>query len=629
MASTTISSLGMILWISTIILLVCLVYININAIMRGGQLPRNVVNNRFASLLEQSKTTAAKGATIATSSNSNGNSQTIEEMEAEIDTLKRTKAELDTELDTLRIGEMEEKIHSLNKKFEQWEGKFNSLYQSDTKPKQGDDSPPLLPPAGEKRQRSSSALPPAGEKKQRKVDSNDLTGLNILLLYADDWTHHTLSSYHQTKPLNTVLKTPILDALAADGIRFTHNCVTTSVCWISRATLYTGQYMSRHKTTKPCCWNGLPKTKGQLDYVPDNWSELSFYEILKANGYHVGHAGKWGIHLPFHKNIDFNVEDDGWHYRKIGKKLWHITEKNEADALRFLATRPKDKPFFLNVAFFATHAKDSDIRQYMPQESSMEWYKDDTIPIPPTATQEAWERMPYFFTDVNEGRTRWKVRYSNYTLHQTMMKNYYRMATEVDAACGAILEELRRQDALNNTVVIFTTDNGNFHSEHGLADKWYPHQESIRVPLIIHDPRMADSIKGTTNDEFTLNIDLAPTILRAAGIPIPDKMHGRDMSELYLSPDRTDWRKEFFYEHPIISTKNYVPASEALVRKDYKYMYWPNFKYEQLFDLNKDPGEMNDLFNSVNPEHKLQLDEMRKRFTELKHLVKSDELVTL
>ena len=94
----------------------------------------------------------------------------------------------------------------------------------------------------------------------------------------------------------------------------------------------------------------------------------------------------------------------------------------------------------------------------MPQESSMEWYKDDTIPIPPTATQEAWERMPYFFTDKNEGRTRWTVRYSNYTLHQTMMKNYYRMATEVDAACGAILEELRRQDALNNTVVIFTTD---------------------------------------------------------------------------------------------------------------------------------------------------------------------------
>ena len=88
-------------------------------------------------------------------------------------------------------------------------------------------------------------------------------------------------------------------------------------------------------------------------------SSPSVYEILKENGYYVGHAGKWGIHLPFDKNIDFNVEDDGWHYRKIGKKLWHITEKNEADALRFLATRPKEKPFFLNVAFLSGISKTS------------------------------------------------------------------------------------------------------------------------------------------------------------------------------------------------------------------------------------------------------------------------------
>ena len=419
--------------------------------MSGDQMPKNVVNDGFANLLEQSKTTAAKGVSYATSlsSQTNGKSQTIDEMEAEIDALTKTKAELDTEFDALRIEEMEEKLHSLNQKFEQWEGQLNSLYQSDAKAKQGDDTSTL-------QDESSPLLPSSSENKQHKVESNGLTGMNILLLYADDWTHHTLSSYHQTKPLNTVLKTPVLDALAADGIRFTHNCVTTSVCWVSRATLFTGQYMSRHKTKDICCWSGLPLR--QVNDARVNWRESSFYERLKENGYHVGHVGKWGINLVFRKNIDFNVDDSGWHYRKIGKKLWHITEKNEADALRFLATRPKDKPFFLNVAFFATHAKDSDIRQYMPQESSMEWYKDDTIPIPPTATQEAWERMPYFFTDKNEGRTRWKARFSNYTLHQTMMKNYYRMATEVDAACGAILEELRRQDALNNTVVIFTTD---------------------------------------------------------------------------------------------------------------------------------------------------------------------------
>ena len=265
------------------------------------------------------------------------------------------------------------------------------------------------------------------QQQQQQRPEKDLTGLNILLLYADDWTHHTLSSFHNTKPRNAILQTPVLDALASDGVRFTHNCVTTSVCWISRATLYTGQYASRHNTTKPCCWGGMDKPPSKLNEAPRDWKELSFYELLADAGYHVGHSGKWGIYLPFDKSVHYNVEEDGWHYRKIGNKLWHITEKNEADALRFLVSRPRDRPFFLNAAFYATHAKDSDVRQYMPQTTSMGWYANDTIPIPDTATEEAWERMPYFFGENNEGRVRWRSRFNNATKHQIMMKNYYRM----------------------------------------------------------------------------------------------------------------------------------------------------------------------------------------------------------
>ena len=179
-------------------------------------------------------------------------------------------------------------------------------------------------------------------------------------------------------------------------------------------------------------------------------------------------------------------------------------------------------------------------------------------------------------------------------------------------------------------MIIFTTDNGNFHSEHGLADKWYPHQESIRVPLIIRDPRMKEEKKGTTNDEFTLNTDLAPTILAAAGLPMPEKMMGRDMSPLYLDPKPPAWRKEFFYEHPIIGgTPRYIPSSEALVRKNYKYMYWPDFGYEQLFDLINDPGELEDIYNSTDPKIVDIKKEMKTRFYELKKLVKSQEIVTL
>jgi arylsulfatase len=193
---------------------------------------------------------------------------------------------------------------------------------------------------------------------------------------------------------------------------------------MSRATLYTGQYVSRHNTTKPCCWGGMDKPTSRLNETPSDWKELSFYELLADNGYHVGHAGKWGIYMPFDKSVHFNVEEDGWHYRKIGDEVWHITEKNEADALRFLVTRPRDVPFLLNVAFFATHAKDSNVRQYMPREGSMGWYANNTMPVPPTATSEAWEKMPYFFDERNEGRARWRWRYDNATKRRTMVKNY-------------------------------------------------------------------------------------------------------------------------------------------------------------------------------------------------------------
>lgn len=143
---------------------------------------------------------------------------------------------------------------------------------------------------------------------------------------------------------------------------------------------------------------------------------------------------------------------------------------------------------------------------------------------------------------------------------------------------------------------------------------------------------MKDERRGTTNDAMTLNVDLAPTILSFAGLPMPDKMMGRDMTPLYLSDDTaaySDWRKEFFYEHPIISHKGYVPASEALVRKDYKYMFWPDFGYEQLFDLVNDPGEVEDIFNSTDPRIQGLKKEMKERFDVLKRLVKSKGVVTV
>lgn len=305
----------------------------------------------------------------------------------------------------------------------------------------------------------------------------------------------------------------------------------------------------------------------------------------------------------------------------------HVTKKNEEDAMDFLKERPRDKPFCLTVAFFATHAEDQDPDEpWKPQNESMLLYLDETVPMSPSATEEAWMSMPPFFDEGNEGRLRWHNRYDTHERFQDVMKNYYRMATEVDSSSQAIVQELENQGILNETLIIFTTDNGFFHAEHGLSDKFYPHQESIRVPLIIRDPRMSEEFIGTTNDNFTLSVDLAPTIVSAAGISIPDRMQGRDVSVLYRNEGTQElkaspWRQDFFYEFPEVgSPPESICPNEAVVRKDFKFINWTYHMQEQLFDLQNDPLELNDLIDS--PKHQELLTSMRMRLSELRDAAK-------
>ncbi len=427
--------------------------------------------------------------------------------------------------------------------------------------------------------------------------------MNVIVLLADDWRYNTLGCAG-----NPVVKTPVLDALAKEGTRFTHACVTTAICGVSRASLFTGQWMSRHGNEAFAAF----KTP---------WTE-TYPGLLRTNGYYVGHVGKWHNGKFPQENFDFGRAYSGTHWikEKDGTKI-HVTQKNENDALEFLRTRPSDKPFCLTLAFFATHAEDGNPLQFLPQPQSMELYKDVTIPIPATANEESFRRLPSFLAnEKNESRTRWHWRFDTPEKYQTMMKNYYRLATEVDTTCGRVLAELKKQGLLENTLVLFTGDNGYFHGEHGLADKWYPHEESLRVPLIVRDPRLTQAKRGGTNDDFALNVDFAPTILAATGIKAPATMQGRDIAPLYLGTPAPAWRTEFFYEHAIIKNKNFIPASQALVRKGEKYFLWPDFDQEQLFDLKADPMEEHDLI--ADPNQKERLAEMRQRFAELRTAAK-------
>lgn len=422
--------------------------------------------------------------------------------------------------------------------------------------------------------------------------------LNVLLLYVDDLRWDSIGAFG-----NPIIRTPHLDQLAKAGMTFTSNCVSSSCCGPSRATLFTGQWLSRHGC-------------GGFGPFDTPWEE-TFVGIMRRAGVFVGHLGKWH-NGPFPaKQFDFSryLPQRFWIPQPDGSKA-HVTRLNERDALDFLKERPTDRPFHLTVAFKAPHAEDGDPRQYLPQPESMVWYNDVTIPMPPNIGDDAFRLLPPFFTKKNAGRSRFLKRFDTPEHFQAMMRDYYRLVTEVDAACGRILADLEARGLADRTLVIFTADNGYFHGEHGLADKWYPHQESIRVPLIIRDPRMPAAKRGTRDDAFTLNVDLAPTILAAAGLKPGPRMQGRDIATLYLDPVRPAWRSEFFYEHATIQSEAFIPASQALVRKDWKYMYWPNQKYEQLFDLTADPHEERDL--ARDPAHAERMATMRARFQQLR-----------
>jgi arylsulfatase len=429
----------------------------------------------------------------------------------------------------------------------------------------------------------SAKIPPAEREARRTTEGKPL---NIVLFYADDWTFHTLGAMG-----NKYVKTPHLDQLAADGVLFTHNCVVTSICMQSRATLYTGQYSSVHRTF--FSWRNVTM------YEEERWNQ-TLYPIMLRNDYHVGFYGKYH-HLEPPPGPTFSH----WHSTQLSHFVnchgehKHVTQCNEDDGVEFLKTRPTDKPFFLTLSFFATHAEDGNPENYRPMESSQDLYADAPVPVPKTLTDEHWARLPPFFNDRNFGRGRFRGRYDTPELYQDSMKKMYRMATEVDKACGNIIALLKEQGVYDNTMIIFTTDNGNFHGEHGLAEKWYAYEESIRVPLIIKDPRMTADRIGTENAEFTLNLDLAPTILTAAGIAPPAGMQGHDMSPLYTNFKEASksWRKEFLYEY--WDDNNDIPNSVALVGQGFKFIYWTDHNYTQYFDLQSDPLEEYDIFSSA------------------------------
>jgi arylsulfatase A-like enzyme len=422
--------------------------------------------------------------------------------------------------------------------------------------------------------------------------------MNVVIILTDDQRWDAFGAGG-----SDFIYTPNIDRLAETGVHFTDAFVTTSICNVSRASIFTGQHMARHGV------NQFGKRISDEDFAH------TYAGVLRAAGYWSGYVGKDHTHSARPELFDFSRSYMGRHWYEIAGERIHVTERNARDSLDFLRDRPMDRPFLLNLNFFAPHAEDSAPKQYLPQDWSAKYYEGVTIPESAKMDTSYLDALPKFLSqESNEGRVRFHWRFDTPERYQEYMINYFRLITEVDEAVGRLIAELKEQGVYENTLIIFLGDNGYFHADRGLADKWYPYEESIRIPLIVHDPRLPVEGRGISRNEMVLNIDLAPTILTAAGLPVPERMQGVDLAPLYLGDDRPQWRDEFLYEHPTITSKHRIPTSQAVIRRDLKYTYWPEWDYEQLFDLRIDSQEKT---NQVeNPAYAEQLVEMRRRLVE-------------
>ncbi len=423
--------------------------------------------------------------------------------------------------------------------------------------------------------------------------------MNVIILYPDDWRHNTIGKE------NHIIKTPFLDSLADEGIRFRQNAVTTSICWTSRATLFSGQWASRHQSPKLYCPNFCREK---------SWN-ASWPKLLQDDGYFTGHVGKWQYHSANYERFDYDDFFEGYHwYPQFDQPDISGEDKARDSAIRFLKVRPRDRPFAMTVAFYPPKAVGEETTpggQWFPKNETKKLYENVTISEPYNMSH-AFELLPSFLQGGSTAAVqRFQERFSSEVHYQAAMRNMYALVTQIDTASKQIVDEVKKQGLYNNTMIIFTTDNGMFHGSHGLAGKWYPYQESIRVPLIIYDPRMPKDKVGTVDDNFTLNVDLAETILGAAGLKPHERMQGRDISDLYLQNrnegdedgptalERKPWRDEFFYEFDYVDDERYIPSSRAVVQKKWKYIDFYNHGHEQLFDLEEDPLEFTDVKDDV------------------------------
>lgn len=439
---------------------------------------------------------------------------------------------------------------------------------------------------------------------------------NIVFILVDDlrWDEIGIAGH-------PYVKTPNIDRIGREGVFFRNAFMTTPLCSPSRASFLTGQYAHTHGITD------------NVDHSSASHRLITFPALLHNSGYETAFVGKWHMGnddspRPGFDNwisfkgqgtyLDPEINENGRAVRNKG----YITDILNDYALRFIK-QPHSKPFLLYLAHKAIHPEvqqndDGSVdlsksELFLPAERHKDLYANRRIP----------HRSNYRRPPVDKPALARKIGDlpalgpATATLDVTILGRQ-RTLMAIDEGVGEILKALKELGQLDNTVLVFTSDNGYFYGEHGLSvERRLAYEESIRMPLLIRYPAVIR--RGSERDEFALNIDLAPTLLELAGVTVPETMQGRSLLPL-LDGRKQEWRSSVLIEYytdkvfPRISQMGY----KAVRNERWKYIHYLELEgMDELYDLKKDPYELKNVINQ--PHAKSSLASMQ---LELDRLVK-------
>ena len=442
---------------------------------------------------------------------------------------------------------------------------------------------------------------------------------NIVFIMSDDHAAHAISAYG-----SRVNQTPQLDRLGREGIRFDRCYAVNSICTPSRATILTGQYSHR---------NGVPV------FNPIDGAKPNVAKHLQAAGYYTAMLGKWHLGsdptgfdhweiLPgqgrYHKPVLYD-QDGARTYEG------YVTDVLTDLAIATLEKRPADKPFFLMLHHKAPH------RAWEPDEKHRTMFANRQIPEPPTLrddyatrTDALREQKQSVFRDMTrndlklkpppglkgQARQTWlgtkpdKVEIEvdgrqvtlegealNQWKYQRYMQDYLACVQSVDDNVGRLLDWIDSHGLRDNTVIIYTSDQGFFLGDHGLYDKRFMYEESIRMPFLVRWPKGIAA--GRTTDALAINGDFAPTFLDLAGAPVPAEMQGRSLVPLFQGTRPAGWRTSFYYRYYHDPGHHDTRAHYGVRTDTHKLIYFWKKNQWECFDLVRDPLELRNIYRDA------------------------------